>query len=229
MKGFIAGILGIFIFTCISTGEEIRVKCPGTSAPGISSPSPALLSPPKETETKEDRNSVTSPISGKTKNVSSQLVRVNALISDKTNNSLISARTKNCTTCGHLVITEFPVKKVLGRYPLDKDQTFALTFIHSVSKTRVKDIFEIRSGQIIQTKEFFQTHGAGLPSAPDEPGGTSWEKTSEGFILNMERPIIKLVVRTDSLYENRLVLPSGTLNLNQWGDQAILIFFEKSI
>jgi hypothetical protein len=127
---------------------------------------------------------------------------------------------------GHVVISQFPEQKQLGRYPLGSDKAFSLSFIHSVSKTRVRDVYEIRAGRIIQTKEIFKAHGAGLPSNATEPGGLSWEKTKDKFILHMERPIPKLVVRTDKLYQNRLSLASGIIDLNQWDDQALLLYIE---
>jgi len=129
--------------------------------------------------------------------------------------------------CVQLVVTQFPEERELGRYCLGSDKTFSLSFIHSVSKTRVTDVYEIRDGRIIQTKELFKDHGAGLPSSPTEPGGLFWEKTREWFILHMERPIPRLVVRTDALYENRLTLASGVIDLNQWNDQALLLYVES--
>jgi len=127
---------------------------------------------------------------------------------------------------GYLVISQFPEGVELGRYPLGENKTFFLSFIHSVSKTKVKDIYEIRGRRIVQTEEFFKAHGAGLPSSPEEPGGLSWEKTKDWFILHMERPIPKLVVRTDKMYQNRLGLGSETIDLNGWEDQALLIFVD---
>ena len=136
-----------------------------------------------------------------------------------------------CTSLGgnldsksEIVITQFPEQRQLGRFPLGPEKSFSLSFIHSVSKTRVTDVYEFRKGQIIQTKEIFKTHGAGLPSSPMEPGGISWEKTKENFILHMIRPIPKLVVRTDKLYENRLGIDAKIVDLNQWDDQALLIY-----
>jgi hypothetical protein len=126
-----------------------------------------------------------------------------------------------------LVISQFPEQRELGRYCLGPDQTFSLSFIHSVSKTRVTDVYEIRAGKIIQIKEIFKAHGAGLPSSTAEPGGISWEKTRDWFILHMERPIPKLVVRTDKLYQNRLILAAGTIDLNQWEDQPLFLYIEN--
>ncbi len=133
---------------------------------------------------------------------------------------------------GYLVVLGFSDVRRLGgtsrapelaRLPLGPSGDFTLSFIHSVSLTRVVDYYEIRSGQILQTRELFQTHGAGLPTSPEEPGCTAFVKTRDGFVLEMERPIRQLVVRTDKRYENRLSQGGLTIDLNQWEDQALLI------
>ncbi|MEH0020721.1 MAG: DUF1850 domain-containing protein [Desulfobacter sp.] len=130
----------------------------------------------------------------------------------------------------HLVVARFPGGDELARLRLaaepEQESGFSLSFIHSVSKTRVTDVYTARPGGIVQTSERFRAHGAGLPSHPDEPGGLSWEKQGDEFILHMERPIPRLVVRTDQNYENRLILGKTTLNLNQWEDQALLIYID---
>jgi len=127
---------------------------------------------------------------------------------------------------GRIVVASFPAKEVLLTVPLGTGTQFSLSFIHSVSKTRVIDVYEIRGKDIVQTREYFSAHGAGLPSGPDEPGGITWEKQKSRFVLHMARPIPKLVVRTDKNYENRLKIPGRTINLNQWEDQALLLYIE---
>ncbi len=127
---------------------------------------------------------------------------------------------------GQMVISTFPGNDILLRVPLGSGQKFSLSFIHSVSKTRVIDLYDVRGTDIVQTREYFSAHGAGLPSSPDEPGGIKWEKQGSQFVLYMERPIPKLVVRTDKNYENRLIVQGRTIDLNQWEDQALLLYIE---
>lgn len=122
-----------------------------------------------------------------------------------------------------LAISQFPGGMELLRLDLDGESGFSLSFIHSVSKTRVVDVYAIQQGEIVQTSERFRAHGAGLPSHPGEPGGISWEREGGEFVLRMVRPIPKLVVRTDRNYQNRLILGNEIVNLNQWEDQALLI------
>lgn len=131
------------------------------------------------------------------------------------------------TRITQLVITQFPEQHELARYSLGPENSFSLSFVHSVSNTRVVDVYKVRDASIIQTRELFKTHGAGLPSNSEEPGGLSWEQTEDGFVLHMERDIPKLVVRTNETYQNRLQLPSGEVNLNQWEDQPLLLYIES--
>lgn len=131
------------------------------------------------------------------------------------------------TKITQLVITQFPEQHELARYSLGPDSSFSLSFVHSVSNTRVIDVYKVRDASIIQTRELFKTHGAGLPSNSKEPGGVSWEQTKDGFVLHMERDIPKLVVRTNTTYQNRLHLSSGEVDLNQWEDQPLLLYIES--
>lgn len=125
-----------------------------------------------------------------------------------------------------MVIASFPGNKTLLQVPLADPAQFSLCFIHSVSKTPVIDLYEIKKRQIVQIREYFSDHGAGLPSNPDEPGGVRWEKQKSGFVLHMQRPIPKLVVRTDRKYDNRLIIQDRVINLNQWEDQALWIYIK---
>lgn len=109
------------------------------------------------------------------------------------------------------------------------DRKFELSFIHSVSLTPVTDYYrltESRAGglKIKQTAEVFLAHGQGLPSLVNEPDATSFELRNGQFILEMDRDIGRLIVRTDKRYKNRLHTGNSTIiNLNQWPDSGLLI------
>ncbi|WP_372681187.1 DUF1850 domain-containing protein [Desulfosarcina sp.] len=120
-----------------------------------------------------------------------------------------------------LAISRFPSRMTLGIYRLPEDGGFSLSFIHSVSHTPVRDDYQAIDWRIIQTAETFQAHGAGLPSGVDEPDVTGWEHDDGRFVIRMERPISRLVVRTDRNYRNRLQIDGMEINLNGWDDQAL--------
>lgn len=120
-----------------------------------------------------------------------------------------------------LHISRFPSALTLSQYPLSGEGDFSLSFIHSVSRTPVQDDYRVIGSRIIQTAETFMAHGAGLPSAADEPGVTGWESDEGRFVIHMQRPISRLIVRTDRNYRNRLIVGGRIINLNRWEDQAL--------
>ncbi len=105
------------------------------------------------------------------------------------------------------------------------DNRFELSFIHSVSLTKVFDAYKItgsaNSYQILQTQERFSAHGQGLPSLVDEPDATAFENIDGQFVLSLKRPINHLIVRTDKRFKNRLYSGAQQYDLNQWPDTGI--------
>ena len=131
--------------------------------------------------------------------------------------------------CRHeLVIQKFSSQAVLSRYCIPPDRNFSLSFIHSVSLTKVRDDYRIEAGHILQVAETIQTHEAGLPSLEHEPDALAWEWQDGQFMLRMQRRIDRLVVRVQDPYQNRLILGEKTIDLNQWGDLALEISIENS-
>ena len=132
--------------------------------------------------------------------------------------SAFGSRSDHAHSC--LTISRFPSQVTLGNYRLPEDGGFSLSFIHSVSRTPVRDDYQAIDWRIIQTAETFQAHGAGLPSGVDEPDATGWEHSDGRFVIRMQRHIPRLVVRTDRNYRNRLHIDGQEINLNDWDDQA---------
>lgn len=137
--------------------------------------------------------------------------------------SIYAEQSKQC-----LNIENFYKKNQIKTIELEKNNFFALSFIHSVSNTPVVDFYSIdKNNAITQTAERFEHHGAGLPSNALE--GNAWQKEDNYFWLLMQRPISQLVIRTDKNYQNRLYIGNIEnsienalqIDLNQWQDQAL--------
>jgi hypothetical protein len=126
-----------------------------------------------------------------------------------------------------LKIIDYRGQQTLGCVNL-VDQSFSLSFIHSVSLTPVIDEYHLLNTdsnyRILQTAERFFAHGQGLPSLVDEPDAIAFEHTDGQFILKLKRNIDNLIVRTDSRFKNRLHTGSITIDLNQWPDNGLKIY-----
>lgn len=111
----------------------------------------------------------------------------------------------------------------IARYPLGSGQEFSLSFIHSVSRTPVTDIYRVEQGQIIQTQEIFTGHGAGLPSIANDIGATGWRHEGGRFILDMYRPTGPIPLRIQAQYENTLHIAGTDLPLADLGQPALTL------
>lgn len=120
-----------------------------------------------------------------------------------------------------LCISAYPLGDRVATYPLDPEGQFALGFIHSVSRTPVLDTYKIQSGQIIQTSEIFEAHGAGLPSMGDEMDATGWRHENGQFILDLDRPIGEMIVRVQPEYKNTLHIANQSYPLASLGHPAL--------
>ncbi|TKW64297.1 MAG: DUF1850 domain-containing protein [Paracoccus denitrificans] len=111
----------------------------------------------------------------------------------------------------------------LARLPLGPDGGFELSFIHSVSRTPVRDVYRVEAGEIIQTHEIFTAHGAGLPSVADDVGVTAWRHKDGRFVLDMRRPTGPIHLRVQAQYENTLHIAGTDLALADLGVPALTL------
>lgn len=125
-----------------------------------------------------------------------------------------------------IIISQYPTHQEISRYHIGPLEQFSLSFIHSVSKTHVRDEYIIEHTKIIQVTEIFEAHGAGLPSDALDAGAVGWEHRDGQFILRLRRPIPRLIVQTDRNYQNRLQLGELSIDLNQWENQALELRIE---
>ncbi|WP_272010800.1 DUF1850 domain-containing protein [Roseovarius sp. ZX-A-9] len=122
-----------------------------------------------------------------------------------------------------LCLSSYPDNQPVNAYPLDQNGAFALGFIHSVSGTPVVDTYQIDAGEIVQTSEIFQAHGAGLPSLGNEMNATGWRHENGKFILDLERPIGEMIVRVQPKYENTLHIADQSIALASLGHSVLRI------
>ncbi|MBR9764430.1 MAG: DUF1850 domain-containing protein [Rhodobacteraceae bacterium] len=112
---------------------------------------------------------------------------------------------------------------LVKRVPLGPDATFALSFIHSVSRTPVTDHYRIEDGRILQTSEVFMAHGAGLPSIANDMDATGWRHENGHFILDLNRYTGPIPLRIQAQFKNTLHVAGTELPLASLGHSALTL------
>lgn len=88
---------------------------------------------------------------------------------------------------------------------------FELVYRHSVTLTPVISHYRLDATGIVQTEERFSAHGPGVASA-----GEGWHREGGQFVLPLERPIERLILRSAPQHENRLIVNDVAIDLFRW-------------
>ncbi len=136
---------------------------------------------------------------------------------------LLVAAAANAGAACALDLLDSPAGTRLARVPLPADHAFTLHYTHSVTLRPVESRYVVRGGRMQQTAEVFDAHGPGM--ATDAQPGERWETrdAADGarFILHMERPLPRLVIRLHALPSFALRAGAQTIDLGQWGARAV--------
>ena len=101
---------------------------------------------------------------------------------------------------------------------------FSLEYIHSVHRSRVKDIFEIdQYNRIVLTGTVFSDHGAGMPYKAHHGGTFSILSDGTFHIKDMHMFVPEIRLRTGREYDNAFQCEDRRVNLSRRCGDALLI------
>ena len=98
---------------------------------------------------------------------------------------------------------------------------FSLTYVHSVTRTPVTEIYQVTPDGLVQTAIRFEQHGPGLPTAPGP--GERWVSRDNGFDVTMRRPLESVVIRVNGDQAPRIAIDGRTFDLAQWGNRPLVL------
>ncbi|MFN3614314.1 MAG: DUF1850 domain-containing protein [Rubrimonas sp.] len=95
--------------------------------------------------------------------------------------------------------------------------SFTLEWRHSVTLTMVRDVYVLSpEGRIRQVEERFAAHGPGM--AHD---GAGWRREDGEFVLPLDRPLDRLILRAAPEHRNRLRAGGADIDLTLWSGQPL--------
>ena len=93
----------------------------------------------------------------------------------------------------YLILEDDETGEIYSKIPVENFDEFEITFTHSVNKTPVTDIYQIREGDIYLTGNIYYSFGAGVPTEIYEGQTLSYGENGEMIISNMDTLIPDLV------------------------------------
>jgi hypothetical protein len=113
-----------------------------------------------------------------------------------------------------LVLASHPDGKPLAQFEAPRG-TFAIGYVHSVTRTPVDERYRVERGTIVQTR--------GLPTEADA-GGT-WTREGGAYVVTMERRLDTIAMRVHADQKPQLVVDGDprVVNLAQWGNRSVAL------
>ena len=111
--------------------------------------------------------------------------------------------TARIDTGSYLRLENAECGRLLLRLPVQSEDTFTVSYIHSVNQSPVREIFELPGGRIVLSALEFYTFGAGIP-AEIEPGQAlvhlpCGAMRIEGLAREISQPLRYLIGYTSEL------------------------------
>jgi hypothetical protein len=115
-----------------------------------------------------------------------------------------------------------PDGAVLARVEMSPGVTaFALTYIHSVTRTPVVERYRVDDATIVQYAIEFEQHGPGLPTQADRDG--RFERRDDRFVMTMQRRFEVIVMRVHTDQAPRLDAEGRSIDLATWGNRPLAL------
>ncbi|MFO1311831.1 MAG: DUF1850 domain-containing protein [Burkholderiales bacterium] len=101
------------------------------------------------------------------------------------------------------------------------DGTFAITYMHSVTRTPVVERYRIEDGALVEVEMRFAQHGPGLPTEAD--AGHRITRDADGFVVTMARRFPSIVLRVHRDQSPTLSAGGREVDLAAWGNRAVTL------
>ena len=112
-----------------------------------------------------------------------------------------------------LVLSDRESGQVYATYPVENGDTYAVEFVHSVNKSPVRDVFEIRDGEIWNTQCIYYGFGAGVEEELAEGEVLTFGENGEMIISNIEKKMDNLVIVVGTISDHTLYIGEETISL----------------
>ena len=91
-----------------------------------------------------------------------------------------------------LVLKNSDTGKTLAVYPIEEGNEFSITFVHSVNKSPVTDVYEIRNGDIYVVRTIYYSFGTGVQTEIEEGQTLEYGEDGSMIISGFDQPMYNL-------------------------------------
>lgn len=124
-----------------------------------------------------------------------------------------------------LVLSDWDSGQVYASYPVEEGTTFGVEFIHSVNKSPVRDIYEIRGEEIWNTQCIYYGFGAGVEETLGEGETLSYGDKGEMIVSGIEKKMDNMLLVVGTISDHTLYLGEETISLRDLCGRSSQVLF----
>ena len=124
-----------------------------------------------------------------------------------------------------LVLRDLDTGKVYGRYELVEGDTFAITFVHSVNKSPVTEVYQIRNDKIYLEECLYYAFGAGVATTLEGEQTLSYGENGEMIISNINTLMYDLIYVVGTVSDHVLEIQNTEISLRELCGQNSSVSF----
>ena len=114
-----------------------------------------------------------------------------------------------------LILKNGDTGKTLAVFRIEEGIEFSVTFVHSVNKSPVTDVYEIQSGKIYVVRTIYYSFGAGVQTEIEEGQNLEYGEDGSMIISGFNRPIDKLSYIVGTVSDHILKINGETVSLRE--------------
>lgn len=125
-----------------------------------------------------------------------------------------------------LVLTDSESGRKYAEYTVCEGDTFSVTFVHSVNKTPVSDVYEVRGGSMVLTGTVYYSFGAGVPDELAEGEELVIREDGAMVVTGMDRDLNGVVYAVGTVSDHMLGLGGEEISLRDLCGRNSKVRFE---
>lgn len=126
---------------------------------------------------------------------------------------------------GYLIVSNGDTGTEYARYPIAADGQFSVGFIHSVNKSPVTDVYQIKDGEIYVEKTIYYGFGAGVQTEV-EPGQTlTYGGDGSMVVSGFDTKLDPLLYFVGTVSDHTLTVGDQTISLRDLCGRNSLVRF----
>jgi hypothetical protein len=115
----------------------------------------------------------------------------------------------------YLLLKNGDTGKVIAFFPIKDGEEFSVTFVHSVNKSPVTDVYEIRDSNIYVVRTIYYAFGAGTQTEIEEGQSLEYGEDGSMIVSGFDRRIDSLSYIVGTVSDHTLQIDGKVLSLRE--------------